>query len=119
MAGEDWSEQCDLWRVCVRLPGGKSAFRIHCALNASFACSKSHIGQCPACVEVCRHANFSPALCVGCTGRVRVGGVLCRVAAQQEMCGQTIGGSQSKDDLSDLDWVAGLMAPVRGQCLDH
>jgi len=23
------------------------------------------------------------------------------------------GGSQSKDDLSDLDWVAGLVAPVK------
>src|SRR6476619_332573 len=34
------------------------------------------------------------------------------------MCRQAIGGSQSKDDLGDLDWVAGLVAPVRLQSLD-
>src|SRR4029077_11443640 len=82
------------------------------------ASSESHIRQCAACVEVGRHADVSPALCVGCTGRLGVAGVLCRVAAYQEMCRQAIGGSQSKDDLSDLDWVAGLVAPVRLQSLD-
>ena len=43
--------------------------------------SESHIRQCAACVEVGRHADVSPALCVGCTGRLGVAGVLCRVAA--------------------------------------
>lgn len=64
-------------------------------------------------VDVCRDANLSPALCIRCTRRLGLASVLNGVTAQQEMCRQTIAGSQTKDDLSHLGRIAILLAPER------
>ena len=63
-------------------------------------------------IHVCRDADLSPAFCIGCTRRLGLASVLNGVAAQQEMCRQTIAVSQTKDDLSHLGRIAILVAPV-------
>src|SRR6266850_3301848 len=35
------------------------------------------------------------------------------------MCRQTIAGSETKDELGHLDWIASLLAPVGLQRVDH
>ena len=56
---------------------------------------------------------------IGCTGRLGLASVLNGVTAQQEMRGQAIAGSQTKDDLSHLGRIAILMALERLQRLDY
>jgi hypothetical protein len=69
-------------------------------------------------VDVCRDANLSPAVCIGCARRLGLASVLNGVAAQQKMCRETIAGSQTKDDLSHPGRIAILSAPERLQRLD-
>ena len=76
------------------------------------------------CVDICRDADLSPAVCIGSSRRFGFASLRNGVTAQQEMRGQTITGSQTKDDLSHLgslfswpqrDWSA----PSRKQLIIH
>jgi hypothetical protein len=51
--------------------------------------------------------------CICSTRYSGLASMLNGVTAQQEMCGQTIAGSQMKDDLSHLYRIAGLLAPIK------
>ena len=75
-------------------------------------------------VDFCRDADLSPAVCIGSSRRFGFASLRNGVTAQQEMRGQTITGSQTKDDLSHLgslfswpqrDWSA----PSRKQLIIH
>ena len=69
-------------------------------------------------VDVCRYANFFPSFCIDSTRCLGLAGELNSVAAQQQMCGQTIAGGQTKDYLRDFGRIAVLSAPQRLKRLD-
>src|ERR1700738_1056508 len=81
--------------------------------------SESQCGQGRGGIDVCRDANLSPAFGIGGARRLGLGSVLKGITAQQEMCRQTIAGSQTKDNLSHFGRIAVLMAPVRLQDLGY
>jgi hypothetical protein len=81
--------------------------------------SESQCRQGPRSVDVCRDANLSPAFCIGCTSRLGFASLPNGVAAQQEMGGQAITGSRTKDDLSHSGRIAILLAPERLQRLGY
>jgi hypothetical protein len=49
---------------------------------------------------------------IGCPNGLGLASVLDGVTASQEMCGQIVTSGQTKKDLSYLDWIARLVAPV-------
>src|SRR5262245_32249597 len=69
-------------------------------------------------VGIRRDAHLAPALSVRCARRLGFAGVAYRVAAQEEMRGETFARRQAQHDLGHARRVAVLLAPQRPKCLD-
>src|SRR6266403_1749478 len=99
----------------VRIPRGSGAAA---AGFGAHGLSEPKPGRKSRSAEVRRYAELAPMVCLGLAGRFRFSGVLHRFAADQEMRGQPIAGSEPKDDLRHFGRVAILLAPQRMQRLD-